>query len=67
MNQQRRENAALAAFPRPGFGQMATPGGTTPGFVISLYLVLNFPFQLLDLTKQPFIFGFNQLICKDLF
>ena len=50
------------------FGHIFTAlGGTAPRLVISPYLVLNFPFQLLDLTKLPLIFGFNQLIWEDLF
>ena len=48
------------------------PGGHTrgvqlPSLAIFFYILLNFLFQLLDLTKPSLIFGFNQLICEDLF
>ena len=39
-----------------------TRGGTPPCFVVWLYLLLVFPFQLQDLTKRSLIVGFNHLI-----
>ena len=59
-----------------GYGRVSAtwvwPGGHTRGvqltdLAISFYLLLDFPFQLLDLMKPPLIFGFIQLICRDLF
>ena len=68
-------NAPPTSLTKPlkrGFGRVFAawwphPGGTTLRLVIFPYLVLDFPFQLLDLTKQSLIFSFNQLICRDLF
>ena len=51
-----------------GFGHVFAarvwPGGHTllvvlQGFAICFYRVLDFSFQLLNLTKQPLILGFN--------
>ena len=49
-----------------GVARWRHPGGTAPGLAIFLHLVLDFSFQLLDLTKLSLIFGFNQLIMDDL-
>ena len=63
------ENATMAMFLPPWYGQVATPGvaGDLLCLAIHFYLLLVFPFQLQDLTKQPLIFGFNHLIWEDPF
>ena len=44
-----------------------TPGVLIPSFSISFYFLLDFQILVLDLSKPPLIFGFNQLICDNLF
>ena len=59
-----------------GFGRVFAvrvwPGGHTllvvvPDFATCFYLQLDLQFKSGILTKWPLIFGFNRLICRDLF